>query len=196
MKKFNRISSLNPTEQDTLSQLASVPGMSKHGNRIRTSTMLETDLALLLSIRSELDGVSVSNAIGDVIRQMYAPIISSLRMDGFEPELDAKTLLKSLSLHYGGFLTVSAVKESSLFSNWSQLPWGSSDPDVCPVILEESLQYLENCVSPNSLIGYLRSDDGFYIDFDLDDEMGFLCLTDPIDDWVLQIIRSKKIKII
>ena len=83
-----------------------------------------------------------------------------------------------------------------MFSNYSELPWGGDDPDICPVILEETLHHLSSCVPKNSLIGYLRSDDGFFIDFDLDDDMGFLCLNDPMDAHILQVIQSGAIKIV
>ena len=189
-----RITSLTPSQKDLIDELSSTSGMTQYGNRIRISGMLDGESALFLRATATVQGSTVSACINDILKAYYSPLISAIGDN--HRELIGSKLLENLSRMYGGFLSVSEATDNSLFQCFSELPWGGSDPDLCPAILEHPLNYLESVCPPRSLVGYLRSDDGFFVDFNLDEEMYFLLLRNPIDEHIWEIITSNAFKIV
>jgi hypothetical protein len=115
-----RVNFISDEESSVLNDLCEQPGMTRYGNRARTSVMIETDIALVVRSVADTTSVTVGETINVLLRQAISPVSGCIVYDKTGYALEGSLLVSNLALAYGGFLSVSQLSRHSALHSIEQ----------------------------------------------------------------------------
>lgn len=177
MTKHTRINVIPPEEEAYLSQLCEdTKGVTRYGNRGRTTVMLETDMLSIVADLAKGQGKSIGEIIGQIIRSYFSELNGSVSFDQSGVLISGDNLLNNLAFSYGGFWDQSRAERAGI----SKLqPFESSIGGVRPILILEKYREITCRVHLEQLIGQKKN--GYLTCNLLDNDIeGFLCLYRPM----------------
>jgi hypothetical protein len=177
MSKHTRINTISPEEEAYLSDLCEdTKGVTRYGNRGRTTVMLETDMLSIVADLSRSQGKSVGEIIGQIVRSYFSELNGAISFDQRGMILWSDNLLNNLAFSYGGFWD--SVKCGRIGITSFQ-PYDWSIGGIRPALITEKYKEIICRVNKEQLIGQ-RSNGYLTCNLEETDIEGFLCLYRPI----------------
>lgn len=179
MKKHTRINTIPAEEESYLSDLClTTKGVTRYGNRGRTTVMLETDMLAIVTTLSTSQGKSIGEVIGQIIRSYFSELNGAVTFDQTGLLIDSHILLNNLAFSYGGFFDHQKAQRMGIVK---LQPFDWVIGGLRPVVIFEKLLTITCRVNKQQLIGQKASG---YLTCDLQDSEieGYLCLNRPMSE--------------
>ena len=177
MKKHTRINTIPAEEESYLSDLClTTKGVTRYGNRGRTTVMLETDMLAIITTLAKDQGKSIGEIVGQVVRSYFAELNGAVTFDKSGLLIDSQILLNNLAFSYGGFLDSSRASRMGI-TKLQPFDWVIGG--LRPILILENYSTITCKVNKQQLIAQKSTG---YLTCNLEDSdiEGYLCLNRPI----------------
>ena len=177
MTKHTRINTIPPEEEGYLSDLClTTKGVTRYGNRGRTTVMLETDMLSIVADLAKTQGKSIGEIVGQIVRSYFSELNGAVSFDQGGMLISTDKLLNNLAFSYGGFWDTTKCSRLGI-SSFQPFDW--SIGGIRPALITEKYKEIICRVNKEQLIGQ-KANGYFTCNLQEKGIDGYLCLYRPM----------------